>query len=307
MNDTQAPAIELRNLTKSYKDLNALDDISLSLEPGRIYGLLGRNGAGKTTLMTMLTGQGYPTSGEALIFGSNPFEHDQTLARICFIRESQKYPDDFSPLQAFKAAALFFANWDQNLADSLAKDFALPLKRRIKKLSRGQLSAVGVIIGMAARAEITFFDEPYLGLDAVARQIFYDRLVEDFAHHPRTIVLSSHLIDEIANLLEHVVVIDKGRIMLNEDAESLRGSAVAVTGNAEKVQGFINGYEVLHRDSLGSLASVTIKARLTATQQEMAAELGLELSPVPLQQLVVRTTLAAQSREELTESQEALK
>lgn len=307
MNDTQAPAIELRNLTKSYKDLNALDDISLSLEPGRIYGLLGRNGAGKTTLMTMLTGQGYPTSGEALIFGTNPFEHDQTLARICFIRESQKYPDDFSPLQAFKAAALFFANWDQDLADSLAKDFALPLKRRIKKLSRGQLSAVGVIIGMAARAEITFFDEPYLGLDAVARQIFYDRLVEDFAHHPRTIVLSSHLIDEIANLLEHVVVIDKGRIMLNEDAESLRGSAVAVTGNAEKVQGFINGYEVLHRDSLGSLASVTIKARLTATQQEMAAELGLELSPVPLQQLVVRTTLAAQSREELTESQEALK
>lgn len=307
MNDTQAPAIELRNLTKSYKDLNALDDISLSLEPGRIYGLLGRNGAGKTTLMTMLTGQGYPTSGEALIFGTNPFEHDQTLARICFIRESQKYPDDFSPLQAFKAAALFFANWDQDLADSLAKDFALPLKRRIKKLSRGQLSAVGVIIGMAARAEITFFDEPYLGLDAVARQIFYDRLVEDFAHHPRTIVLSSHLIDEIANLLEHVVVIDKGRIMLNEDAESLRGSAVAVTGNAEKVQGFINGYEVLHHDSLGSLASVTIKARLTATQQEMAAELGLELSPVPLQQLVVRTTLAAQSREELTESQEALK
>ena len=98
MNDTQAPAIELRNLTKSYKDLNALDDISLSLEPGRIYGLLGRNGAGKTTLMTMLTGQGYPTSGEALIFGTNPFEHDQTLARICFIRESQKYPDDFSPL-----------------------------------------------------------------------------------------------------------------------------------------------------------------------------------------------------------------
>lgn len=307
MNDTQAPAIELRNLTKSYKDLNALDDISLSLEPGRIYGLLGRNGAGKTTLMTMLTGQGYPTSGEALIFGANPFEHDQTLARICFIRESQKYPDDFSPLQAFKAAALFFANWDQDLADSLAKDFALPLKRRIKKLSRGQLSAVGVIIGMAARAEITFFDEPYLGLDAVARQIFYDRLVEDFAHHPRTIVLSSHLIDEIANLLEHVVVIDKGRIMLNEDAESLRGSAVAVTGNAEKVEGFINGYEVLHRDSLGSLASVTIKVRLTATQQEMAAELGLELSPVPLQQLVVRTTLAAQSREELTESQEALK
>ncbi|MGL3805982.1 ABC transporter ATP-binding protein [Paeniglutamicibacter sp. R2-26] len=307
MNDQRTPAIEVRNLVKSYRELNALDGVSLTLQEGRIHGLLGRNGAGKTTLMSILTGQGYPTSGEALIYGANPFEHDETLSRICFIRESQKYPDDFTPRQAFKAASLFFEHWNQELADRLVQEFSLPLKRRIKKLSRGQLSAVGVIIGMASRAEITFFDEPYLGLDAVARQIFYDRLVEDFSEYPRTIVLSSHLIDEIANLLEHVVVIDKGRIMLDEDAETLRGSAVAVTGNSEKVGAFIDGYEVLHRDSLGSLASVTIKARLTDTQREMAAELGLELSPVPLQQLVVRTTLAEQSKENNEESLEALK
>ena len=307
MNDQPTPAIEVRNLVKAYKELNALDGISLTLQEGKIHGLLGRNGAGKTTLMSILTGQGYPTSGEALIYGNNPFEHDGTLSRICFIRESQKYPDDFTPKQAFLAASLFFRNWNQELADRLVEEFSLPLKRRIKKLSRGQLSAVGVIIGMASRAEITFFDEPYLGLDAVARQIFYDRLVEDFSEHPRTIVLSSHLIDEIANLLEHVVVIDKGRIMLDEDAETLRGSAVAVTGNSEKVGAFIDGYEVLHRDSLGSLASVTIKARLTGMQREMAAELGLEISPVPLQQLVVRTTLAEQSKENNEESLEALK
>ncbi len=187
------------------------------------------------------------------------------------------------------------------------EEFALPLKRRIKKLSRGQLSAVGVIIGMASRAEITFFDEPYLGLDAVARQIFYDRLVEDFSQYPRTIVLSSHLIDEIANLLEHVVVIDKGRIMLDEDAETLRGSAVAVTGNSEKVG-------AIHRRLRGAAPRFARFAglgdhqgRLTGTQREMAAELGLELSPVPLQQLVVRTTLAEQSRENNEESLEALK
>lgn len=307
MNESQVPAIEVRNLVKSYKELNALDGITLSLAPNRIYGLLGRNGAGKTTLMSMLTGHGYPSSGKARIFGKNPFEHDETLSKICFIRESQRYPDDFTPAQAFKASALFFKNWDTELAQKLAEEFALPLKRRIKKLSRGQLSAVGVIIGMASRAEITFFDEPYLGLDAVARQIFYDRLVEDFAEYPRTIVLSSHLIDEIANLLEHVVVIDKGKIMLNEDAETLRGSAVAVTGSAQKVADFIDGYEVLHRDSLGSLASATIKARLSATQKEMAAELGLELSAVPLQQLVVRTTLAEAARESTFESLEAPK
>ncbi|MCV9993982.1 ABC transporter ATP-binding protein [Paeniglutamicibacter sp. ZC-3] len=307
MNQPSSSAIEVRNLSKTFRDLRALDGVTLRLEANRIYGLLGRNGAGKTTLMSILTGQGFPSSGEVLIHGHNPYENDQTLARICFIRESQKYPDDFTPVQAFKAAALFFANWDQDLAAGLVADFALPLKRRIKKLSRGQLSAVGVIIGMASRAEITVFDEPYLGLDAVARQIFYDRLVEDYAHHPRTIVLSSHLIDEIANLLEHVVVIDKGRILLDEDAESLRGSAVAVTGNQEAVADFIDGYEVLHRDSLGSLASVTIKGRLGQTQRAMAAELGLELSPVPLQQLVVRITMAAQKHVNGEEYQEALK
>lgn len=307
MNETPAPAIEAKNLRKSYRELDALDNVSLRLEAGRIYGLLGRNGAGKTTLMSILTGQGLPSSGEALIFGRNPYENDDTLAKICFIRESQKYPEDFNARQAFAAAALFFGNWDQDLADRLIEDFALPMKRRIKKLSRGQLSAVGVIIGMAARAEVTFFDEPYLGLDAVARQIFYDRLLEDFAEHPRTIVLSSHLIDEIANLLEHVVVIDKGRILLNEDAESLRGSAVAVTGSREKVDAFINGHQVLHRDTMGSLASVTIRARLGDTERAMAAELGLELSAVPLQQLVVRTTMAGTHNLDNTEFLEVLK
>ena len=287
------PAIELRQVSKSYRDAKALDNVSLRLEGNRIYGLLGRNGAGKTTLMSVLTGQGFQSSGEALVFGQHPYENDAVLSRICFIRESQKYPDDFTPRQAFKSAALFFRNWDQAYADRLVEDFQLPPKRRIKKLSRGQLSAVGVIIGLASRAEITFFDEPYLGLDAVARQIFYDRLVEDFAHHPRTIILSSHLIDEVANLLEHVVLIDRGRIVMDDDAEAIRGTAFTVSGSAAAVRSFAAGREVLHRESLGSLASWTIDGRLSDAERIQAAELAVELAPVSLQQLVVRKTTAA--------------
>lgn len=298
-------AIATRELSKTYKDVKALDNVTLDLEPDRIYGLLGRNGAGKTTLMSILTGQNYADQGTAEIFGHAPFEHDPTLSRICFIRESQKYPDDFKVHQAFESAALFFENWDDDLAQELVEAFALPIKRRIKKLSRGQLSAVGVIIGMASRADITFFDEPYLGLDAVARQIFYDRLVEDFAEYPRTIVLSSHLIDEVANLLEHVIVIDKGQIVIDSDAEELRGTAVTVTGDTAKVQEFIGTSQVLHRDALGALASVTIKAKLDADQREQAKFMGLDLSPVSLQQLVVRSALSgstAQRTEERTEA-----
>jgi ABC-2 type transport system ATP-binding protein len=292
-NPTTPAAIELRQVTKTYRDAKALDNVSLRLEGNRIYGLLGRNGAGKTTLMSVLTGQGFQTSGEALVFGQRPYENDGVLSRICFIRESQKYPEDFNAQRAFKSASLFFKNWDQAFAEQLVEEFQLPLKRRIKKLSRGQLSAVGVIIGLASRAEVTFFDEPYLGLDAVARQIFYDRLVEDFAEHPRTIILSSHLIDEVANLLEHVVLIDRGRIVLDADAEAIRGTAVTVAGNHSAVRAFVADREVLHRESLGSLASWTVEGRMTNGERAEAAELGLELAPVSLQQLVVRKTMAA--------------
>ncbi|WPR66007.1 ABC transporter ATP-binding protein [Glutamicibacter protophormiae] len=304
---SETPAIATRALSKTYKDVKALDNVGLSLAPNRIYGLLGRNGAGKTTLMSILTGQNFADHGTAEIFGHTPFEHDPTLARLCFIRESQKYPDDFKVFQAFHAAALFFGNWEEELAQDLIRAFNLPVKRRIKKLSRGQLSAVGVIIGMASRADITFFDEPYLGLDAVARQIFYDRLVEDFAQHPRTIVLSSHLIDEVANLLEHVIVIDQGRIIIGAEAEELQGAAVTVTGGAQKVEEFIAGYPVIHRDALGSLASISIRARLSEEQRDRARAQGLELTPVSLQQLVVRSTLNSQKNQEQTTERQAIK
>lgn len=284
--------VEARHLSKRYKDVLALDDVNLALTANRIYGLLGRNGAGKTTLMSVLTAQAFASSGDALVFGAGAYENEAVLSRICFIRESQKYPDDFQPRHAFRSAALFYKDWDQEFADRLAEDFQLPVKRRIKKLSRGQLSAVGVIIGLASRAELTFFDEPYLGLDAVARQLFYDRLVADYAEHPRTIILSSHLIDEVSNLLEHVVVIDRGRIIMDADADTIRGSAVTVSGSADKVDAFLAGRRILHRETLGSLASVTVDEALDSRERAEASELGLELTPVSLQQLVVRKTMA---------------
>ena len=187
---------------------------------------------------------------------------------------------------ALRAAASVYPQWDQAFADRLVGEFGLPLTRLCKKLSRGQQSAVGVIIGLASRAPLTFFDEPYLGLDAVARQMFYDHLLADFAEHPRTVVLSTHLIDEVSDLIEHVVLIDRGRVLIDEEAETLRGRAVTVSGPAESVERFARGHTELHRERLGGFLRVT----LAGVAPARTSEPHLQFEPVSLQQLVVRTT-----------------
>lgn len=282
--------IEVQGLTKRYRDIIAVDRVSFTIEKDTIYGLLGRNGAGKTTVMSILTAQNFASSGDVRVFGEHPYENARVLSRMCFVRESQKYPDDAKPLHAFRSAQLFFPHWDEDFAQRLIADFQLPLNRRIKKLSRGQLSAVGVIIGLASRAEITFFDEPYLGLDAVARQIFYDRLLEDYSEHPRTVILSSHLIDEVSNLIERVLVIDQGRILMDETTDAVRDRAATIVGDRAAVEDFVRGREVIHRESLGRVTSVTVLGPLDARDRARLAELALEAAPVSLQQLIVRLT-----------------
>ncbi len=293
------PVVRVSGLTRRFGSFTAVDDVSFTLEADRIYGLLGRNGAGKTTLMQLLTAQQFPTAGRIEVFGQSPMENPAVLRRVCFVKESQKYPDDWRVKHVFASAPWFFDNWDAAFAERLIADFRLPLKRQIKKLSRGQLSAIGVVVGLASRAPLTFFDEPYLGLDAVARQTFYDRLLEDFAEHPRTVVLSTHLIDEVSNLLEHVLVIDEGRILIDQGAEEVRSSAVTVVGGRRAVDAFVAGREVLHRDGLGGLASVTVTS-LTPEDRRDALDAGLELAPVSLQQLIVQRTNTTEKEFEQT-------
>ncbi|QHC67366.1 ATP-binding cassette domain-containing protein [Rathayibacter sp. VKM Ac-2759] len=281
--------IEVSGLSKRYGSMHAVSDVSFTLDENRIHGLLGRNGAGKTTLMSLLTGQEFASAGDIRVFGASPVENAAVLSRTCFIKESQKYPDDFRVKHVLRSARWFFEGWDEEFAQELVVDFRLPVDRRVKKLSRGQLSAIGVIVGLASRAPLTFFDEPYLGLDAVARQLFYDRLLADFAEHPRTVILSTHLIDEVSDLLEHVLVIDDGRLLIDSDTEELRGSAATVAGPRAAVDSFVQHREVLSRSGVGGLATATLP-RLDAADRADAHRQGLELEPVSLQQLVVQLT-----------------
>ncbi len=281
--------VEATGLTKRFGSLTAVADVSFTVQENSICGLLGRNGAGKTTLMQLLTGQDFATAGDVALFGEHPVENAAVLGRTCFIKESQTYPDGFKGKHVLKAASWIFPHWDQALADDLVAEFNVPLNRRMKRMSRGQRSAVGVVVGVASRADLTIFDEPYAGLDAVARHIFYDRLLEDYGRHPRTILMSTHLIDEVADLLDHVLVIDSGAIIIDADADDLRGRATAVAGKHSAVRDFAQGRESLAWESLGGLATVTLVG-LSDEDKRAAEDAGLELGAVSLQQLIIDQT-----------------
>ena len=281
------PAISVTGLTRRYRGQVALDDVTFDLEPGSITGMLGRNGAGKTTLLRVIAGHEFASAGTVTVLGACPVENDGVLRRMIFVREDQSYPD-LRVRQAVQTASWFYPNWSHELAGALLEEFNLPLNRKVRKLSRGMRSAVGIVIGLAARAEVTLFDEPYAGLDPVARELFYDRLLADYAEHPRTVLLSTHLIDEAAGLFERVMVLDRGRIALNMAADDLRGAATSVSGPAIAVAEFAAGRSVWDRRRIASQASAVVAGALDETDRARAAALHLRLEPLTLQQLVVR-------------------
>jgi ABC-2 type transport system ATP-binding protein len=288
--------LEVRNLSKSYRDVAAVRGVSFSIEADKIYGLLGRNGAGKTTIMRIITGQEFASGGEAQVFGEAPYENSRVLSCICFVKDAQVYPRHFRVSDVLAVAPLFYPNWDQEYALTLIEEFRLPLNRRMRALSRGMLSAAGIVVGLASRAPLTIFDEPYLGLDAVARSLFYDRLLEDYAEHPRTVIVSTHLIDEVSRLLEHVLVVDEGRLILDEEADALRGRAFTVVGPAATVETFVLGRDTIARQPLGGLVSATVMSTGNASDRREAQALGLEVAPVSLQQLIIHLTNGQSAR-----------
>ena len=294
------PAISVTGLTRRYRDQVALDDVTLDLEPGSITGLLGRNGAGKTTLLRILAGHEFASAGTVTVLGASPVENETVLHQMIFVREDQSYPD-LKVRRAVQVASWFYPNWSHELADELLEEFNLPLNRKVRRLSRGMRSALGIVIGLAARAEVTLFDEPYAGLDPVSRQLFYDRLLADYAEHPRTVLLSTHLIDEAAGLFERVVVIDRGRVVLNTAADDLRGAATSVSGPAIAVAEFTAGRPVWNRRRIASQESAVVAGTLNETDRARAVALHLRLEPLTLQEVVVQVAGApAASQQERT-------
>lgn len=281
--------VQMTDLTMRYGATRAIDSLSASIQPGAITGLLGRNGSGKSTLLAAIAGFRPPAGGQVRVEGRDPFEDDLVMAGTCLVREA----GDFAEVRvdaALELAAAMRSTWSADLAGHLIERFKLPTNKSVKALSRGQRSALGAVVGLASRAPLTMFDEVYLGMDAPTRYAFYEELLSDYAAHPRTIVISSHLIEEVERLFEYVLVLDEGRLLLQDSAEDLRERGVRVVGNGDVVERFVQPYTVLSRRHLGRTTAATLYGTLTDEAERSADTLGLELESVSIQDLFVHLT-----------------
>ncbi|WP_337019693.1 ABC transporter ATP-binding protein [Oceanobacillus massiliensis] len=277
--------IEVKNLSKKYKEHHALNDISFTLDGPKIYGLLGRNGAGKTTFMDILSGQILASRGEILIDSENPFDNQRLTESICLIKEGHNFKRDLKVRHVLKIYSFFYPNWDQSLAEELIKEYNLQMDSKIKTLSKGMESALGITVGLASKAPITIFDEPYIGLDAPSRKRFYEIMLEEYQKEQRTIIFSTHLIDEVSLLFEEILILREGRLVLQEEAEILRANTIAVSGTKEEVEAFLTGKEVIEKKQFAG----NMSAYVYGTAEE-ARMYGLAAEGVPIQELMIYLT-----------------
>jgi ABC-2 type transport system ATP-binding protein len=272
-----------------FGDLRAIDDLSVTFPAGVITGLLGRNGAGKSTLMSVLAGYRPPNSGTASVDGAAPFEDPRLMSEICLVREVSDLEPSLRVAEAIELAASVRPRWDQAYADRLVDRFGLALDAKVGTLSRGAGSALLVIVGLAARAPLTMFDEPHLGMDPTMRYAFYEELLEDYGTHPRTVVVSTHLIDEAVPVIEHVVMIDHGRLLTSGTVDELVQHGVRLTGQDAAVGSLTDGLRVLHDQRLGRTRSAVVVAPFGEVEPR-ASQLGVDAEPLPLQDLFVHLT-----------------
>lgn len=255
-------SLKCENIKKVYGKKEVLKDVNLELESGKIYGLIGRNGVGKTTLLSILSSQNPAGSGRVTLDGDDVWENEKCIDHICFSREISQMSgfgqNNLKIKDYMTAASIFYPNWNRELAKELIEKFGLEPKKRICKLSKGMLSMVTIVIALASEAEYTFLDEPVAGLDVVARDQFYKLLLREYGKSGRTFVISTHIIEEAADIFEEVIMLDRGEILLKENTQELLERAYHVSGKNEDVEAATAGLTVYGKEAIGRSTGVTV-------------------------------------------------
>jgi len=229
------PVIEARGLRKTFGATVALDGIDLRVEEGRILGLIGPNGAGKTTALNSILGL-IPYQGELRVLGRNPWaERDQLMRDVCFIADVAVLPRWMRVSQALEYVAGVHPRFDRAKAEGFLARTTIRTTSKIRELSKGMVTQLHLALIMAIDARLLVLDEPTLGLDILFRKQFYDSLLNDYFDRSRTVVVSTHQVDEIQNVLTDVMFIDRGRIVFGCSMDDFESRYLEVTVNPENV------------------------------------------------------------------------
>lgn len=279
--------IRIENVTKRFGEKTALRNVSITFSENRIYGLLGRNGAGKSTLLNIISNRLAQSEGEVFIDGENARENDRAQGKLYLMSEQTLYPESMKVKDALRCAKAFYPSMDMDCAKRLGEKFALPTDKPVKSLSTGYNSIMKLVIALSVNTPYVLLDEPVLGLDANHRELFYQLLMEKYSESPFTVVISTHLIEEAASLLDDVVIIKDGEVIRSEPCETLLAGGYAVTGGRDAVDAYCQGREVIGADALGGMKTAYLYGEC-----DKAAAQGLDVSALDLQKLFIKLTNA---------------
>jgi ABC-2 type transport system ATP-binding protein len=224
------PVVHVRRLTRQFGATTALDDVTLTVPRGGVFGLIGANGAGKTTLIKHLLGMLRAQTGEVRVFGLDPVKNPVgVLGRIGYLSEDRDLPNWMRVGELMRYTQAFFPTWDEAYAEELREAFDLDPNAKIKTLSRGQRARAGLLVALAHRPELLMLDEPSSGLDPVVRRDILGAIIRTIADEGRTVLFSSHLLDEVERVADYVAIIHQGRILLTAPMEELKETHRRVT------------------------------------------------------------------------------
>ena len=272
--------IELTRVTKQYGQATVLKDITLSIDEPGIYCLLGRNGAGKTTLLKSIAGYQNITSGTIQVDGKT-IATSTLDTGVSYIENFAKH-FNLPVRKLLRIASEVNPSYDFDFASEMMERFELDGKKKFQHLSLGMKTMVSTIICLASNKEVVLLDEPVLGFDAIMRVEFYDMLAESFQKHPRIIIVSTHIIEEIAKTIQKLIVIDKGRIRFFDTLQAVETKAFSVSGLQRDVEAATENLHIIGQDTVGGL----ITRYIFDTPPAQTA--SLEIHPLSLQEFFIQ-------------------
>lgn len=272
--------IELKQVTKQYGQANVLKNITLSIDEPGIYCLLGRNGAGKTTLLKSIAG--YQNITSRTIMADGKAITTSTLdTGVSYIENFAKH-FNLPVRKLIRIASEVNPNYDYDFALDMMDRFELDGKKKFNHLSLGMKTMVSTIICLASNKDVILLDEPVLGFDAIMRVEFYDMLTESFRKHPRIIIVSTHIIEEIAKTIQKLIIIDKGSIRFFDTLQSVETKAFSISGMQKDVEAATRNLNIIGQDTVGGLAI----SYIFDTPPEQTA--ALEIHPLSLQDFFIQ-------------------